>query len=228
MDDSAEIAKLARAIERSRTISLIAQAALVVAAIPLLAVLIGKIGFEPVPVISVVIALGIGIAFLAWHRRRLGLLAAVLKATEAHKAELKQSRGAWRQGHEGASGVDGTRACRDIAAPHQWRCQSSATMVGKTRAGAPSAMEPSSSSTLLLRVACASYQGHHCLDPTRSVGGVAGSFADLGTASITAAQARLVGLIPPPPPRTPTLPASSATTGRAPKCVRCSRCRFRS
>jgi hypothetical protein len=88
MDDSAEIAKLVRAIERSRTISLIAQAALVVAAIPLLAILIGKIGFEPVPMISVVIALGIGIAFLAWHRRRLALTVALLRIAEAHKAAL--------------------------------------------------------------------------------------------------------------------------------------------
>ena len=61
--DKVEIAKLIRALELSRTISVIAQPVMVVAGIPLLAVLIGKVGFEPVPVISVVIALGIGIPF---------------------------------------------------------------------------------------------------------------------------------------------------------------------
>jgi peptidoglycan biosynthesis protein MviN/MurJ (putative lipid II flippase) len=90
-DGGDEIAKLSRAIELSRTVCLVAMAVLVVAAFPLLAVLIGNIGFEPVPIASVLAALGIGIAFLAWRRRRLTLMAGILKIAEAHKDELAES-----------------------------------------------------------------------------------------------------------------------------------------
>jgi uncharacterized membrane protein len=90
VDDNTDIAKLIRTLELSRTVSVICQVVLVLAGIPLLAVLIGKAGFEPVPVISVVIALGIGIGFLAWHRRGLAITVAILKIAEAHKVELKK------------------------------------------------------------------------------------------------------------------------------------------
>jgi hypothetical protein len=90
-DGGDEIAKLFRAIELSRTVCLIAMAILVIAAFPLLAVLIGTIGFEPVPIASVLAALGIGVAFLAWRRRRLTLMASVLKIAQAHKAALGEA-----------------------------------------------------------------------------------------------------------------------------------------
>jgi VIT1/CCC1 family predicted Fe2+/Mn2+ transporter len=88
MDGGGEIAKLSRTLEFSRTVCLIAMAVLVAAAFPLLAVLIGKIGLEPVPIASVLAALGIGIAFLAWHRRHLAVMVNLLKIAEAHKHPL--------------------------------------------------------------------------------------------------------------------------------------------
>lgn len=81
-----EIGKLVTAIELGRTVNLVAQAVLVVAGIVIFAVTIGRI--DPMAVIGALAALGIGIVFLAWSRHRQGLLIAVLKAVEAHKAEL--------------------------------------------------------------------------------------------------------------------------------------------
>lgn len=96
----AEIQKLAAAIELGRNVVPMAMAALVVAGIVILAVMIGKIGFDPAGVAGVLVALLIGIVFLAWHRRRLGIMAGLLKSIEADKAELAGKIG------PGAAGED--------------------------------------------------------------------------------------------------------------------------
>lgn len=84
----AEIDRLTAAVELGRKVIPFAQAAAVAAGAVILAITIGAVGFDPIAVIGGVIALTMGILFLAWRRRRLTLMATLLQVAKQNKAAL--------------------------------------------------------------------------------------------------------------------------------------------
>ena len=84
----AEIDRLAAAIELGRKVIPFAQVAVVVVGAVILAITIGAIGFDPTAIVGVSVALGMGILFLAWRRRRLTLMTGLLKIAKEHRAVL--------------------------------------------------------------------------------------------------------------------------------------------
>ena len=84
----AEIDRLAAAIELGRKVIPFAQVAVVVVGAVILAITIGAIGFDPTAIVGVSVALGMGILFLAWRRRRLTLMRGLLKIAKEHRAVL--------------------------------------------------------------------------------------------------------------------------------------------